>query len=60
MLWEQGLFNFILIMGTITTVTTVIKDPSKKMLDLVQRMREHKHKMREENRQLKPLYTIKG
>lgn len=47
-------------MGTITTVTTVIKDPSQKMLDLVERMREHKRKMREENRQLKPLYTIKG
>lgn len=47
-------------MGTITTVTTVIKNPSPKMLDLVERMREHKRKMREENRQLKPLYTIKG
>lgn len=36
----------------------VIKNPSEKLMDLVQRMREHKRMRREENRVSKPLFTL--
>lgn len=36
----------------------VIKNPSEKLMDLVQRMREHKRIRREENKVSKPLFTL--
>lgn len=45
-------------MGTYTTETIVIKNPSPKLLDLIERMREHKRKVREEMRSVEPLFTI--
>lgn len=46
------------IMGTYTTETIVISEPSKKMLDLIERMREHKRKSREEMKKVEPMFTI--
>lgn len=45
-------------MGTYTTETIVISEPSKKMLDLIERMREHKRKRREEMKKVEPMFTI--
>lgn len=47
-------------MGTYTTETIVISEPSKKMLDLIERMREHKRKRHEEMKKVEPMFTIKA
>jgi len=38
----------------------IITNPSEKLLALVERMREHKRRRREEMRNTKPLFTIKA
>lgn len=47
-------------MGTYTTETIVIKNPSPKLLDLIERMRDHKRQLREEMRNVEPLFSIHG
>lgn len=47
-------------MGTYTTETIIINEPSEKMLDLIERMREHKRKRREETRKVEPMFTIQA
>ncbi len=47
-------------MGTYTTETIVIKNPSKKLLNLINKMQEHKQKRREEMRGIEPMFTIQG
>ena len=38
----------------------IIEEPSEKMLDLIQRMREHKQKRREQMRESTPVFTIQA
>lgn len=45
-------------MATYTTETIVIKNPSNKLLDLMEKMREHKRKTREATKNVEPLFTL--
>ncbi len=47
-------------MGTYTTETIVIKDPSQELLSLIGKMQEHKRKLREELSSSDSLFTIQG
>lgn len=45
-------------MTSYTTETIIINNPSQKLMDLVEKARDHKRLVREETRKTQPLFTL--